>query len=86
MRHHLVGPARFHQPRVGDEERTQRTKPHRGVCRFDHRIDAEHDLRGVELQQPAWLRIRRAAPVLGDQFPRRRRKPQISHCPHFHQL
>ena len=47
----FVDPAGLYQSGIGDQQRTQRAEADRGVRGFSHRIDSEHDLRGVELQQ-----------------------------------
>ena len=49
---HLVGPAGLDQSGIGDQHRPHRAEPHRRVGRLDHRGHPEHDLGGVELQQP----------------------------------
>ena len=51
-RDHFVDPARLDQPGVGDQHRPQRAQAQRRVRGLGHRVDAEDDLRGVELQQP----------------------------------
>ena len=48
----LVGPARLDEAGVGDEHRPQCAQAQRRMRGLDHRVDAEDDLRGVELQQP----------------------------------
>ena len=52
VRDHLVDPARRNQPGVGHQHGTQRTESQRGMRGLGHRVDTEHDLRRVELQQP----------------------------------
>jgi hypothetical protein len=64
---HFVDPARLDQPRIGDQQGTQRAQAHRGVRSLGHRVDAEHDLRRVKLQQPAGLGARGDALVFGYQ-------------------
>jgi hypothetical protein len=66
---HFVGPARLDQARVGDQQWAQRAQTHRGVRRFGHRVDTEHDLRreasaaGRAGRRRRRVRIRVSAPA-----------------------
>ena len=61
----------------------QRAQTHRGVRRFGHRVDTEHDLRRVKLQQPAGLGAGAAAFVFGGSAPASPSHTAIALCSSF---
>ena len=63
-----------------------RAQPHRRVRSLDHRVDAEHDLGRVELQNPAGLGADRAALVFGYQRRRCGCIPRSCHVQLRHSL
>jgi hypothetical protein len=68
---------------VGDQQCAQRAQTHRGVRRFGHRVDTEHDLRRVKLQQPAGLGAGAAAFVFGGSAPASPSHTAIALCSSF---